>query len=107
MSSTRYEQPELPLVEVTLAEHREKTGHDPLLYQTGAGENVWVCTHRDDINGNCFASWPPPAKHEMFLENATLDVLRTGTFQVGPMTIIYMPDEEAERLQGMIVRGYN
>jgi len=104
MTSTRYEQPELPLAEASLAEHQRLTGHEPLAYRSQTGATEWVCLENGP-DGECFASWPPATKHELRYEKAMLNLLRTGTFQVGSMTVEYVTKESADRLRGAIARG--
>lgn len=95
MSSTRFEQPELPLAEVSLAEHTRLTGHTPVAYTGKSGDKEWICTEANAAGKNCFASWPPPTRYEMQLENAILGLLGTGK------TEIEIPGV------GMIELGYN
>lgn len=98
----RYKQLELPIGQIAMDEHYMKTGHAAYVGPNGE----WVCTERDEVEGNCFASWPPATKHEMQYEKAVLSLLQSGTFQVGSMTVSYLPDDEADKLS-RIVRGYN
>lgn len=72
MTSTRYEQPELPLGDASLADHKDKTGHDPVITREG-----WICTERTG-DKRCMASWPPAGTFEVKFEGAILDVLATG-----------------------------
>lgn len=95
MSSTRYEQPELPLAEASLAEHTRLTGHTPVAYTGKSGDKEWICTETDAVGKNCFASWPPPTPSELQYEKAMLGLLQGGK------TAIEVPGV------GTIELGYN
>lgn len=78
-------QQELPIAEVALDDHIEKTGHKPFETQDG-----WVCTHYEGYLGErCFAAWPPPSGFQLAMERAVDSVLRTGRYQAGGVTVEY------------------
>lgn len=76
VDEVQYFQPELPIGEVTMAEHAKQTGHHPMETTIPKG---WFCYHFDQAaNEACTAQWPPAKPWEVKMEKAMLDVMRTG-----------------------------
>lgn len=70
-------QPELPIAEAALDEHKRLTGHSPVEV-----ENGWVCTEMAYDHEHCMASWPPPTPFERKMESGILGVLRDGKARI-------------------------
>lgn len=83
-----YEQPELPLAEASLAEHRRVTGHNPLETMQPKG---WICSAIDEDGKQCMSSWPPPTPAEQRLEEMQLAILNTGRYEKGGLVIEFEP----------------
>ena len=62
-----YTQPELPLAQMSLSEHKHTTGHSPVSVFLPDG---WVCGLQDD-GQTCESAWPPPVTREEKLRMVT------------------------------------
>lgn len=77
-------QPELPLAEVSLEEHKRLTGHEPL-----STEHGWICVEAAYDHKQCMATWPPLTPQQQKFEEMILDVLQTGRHEKDGLEIDY------------------